>query len=134
MLPLADGRQRLAGFVTLALAGIVIWGLWVGAPEEGDRIEALGAQIRCPVCQGEAILDSPAPYARDMMAFVEEKVEAGWTDEQILSYLEERFDGIRLDPRFSGTGALLWILPVIFVLAGVYMAARRLVRPRPDRP
>ena len=123
-------RSALAGLATAALAGVVLWGLIAGEASDRDRAAALGARIRCPVCQGESIADSPTPYAQDILAFVEEKVEEGWSDEQILGYLEERFAGIRLDPRFSGWAALLWLLPAGAAGAGAVMAVRRLMRPR----
>ena len=126
---MADRRAILAGVATLILAGIVGWGLVVGEPSDRDRVEALGARIRCPVCQGESIVDSPTPYANDILGFVEEKVDEGWSDEQILYYLEARFEGIRLDPRFSGTTVLLWVLPAGVAIAGAWLAARRLIRP-----
>ena len=128
---MADRRAILAGAATLILAGVVGWGLVVGEPSDRDRVEALGARIRCPVCQGESIVDSPTPYANDILGFVEEKVDEGWSDEQILDYLEARFEGIRLDPRFSGTTVLLWVLPAGVALAGAWLAARRLIR-RPE--
>ena len=118
-----------ATLVTLILTGVVVWGLVVGEPTERDRVEALGARIRCPVCQGESIVDSPTPYARDILAFVEDRVADGWTDEQILEYLEGRFAGIRLDPRFSGTGAVLWLLPLVAGVCAVVVTGRRLIRP-----
>ena len=124
-----DRRSAPATLATLLLAGVVVWGLIVGEPTDRDRVEALGARIRCPVCQGESIADSPTPYARDILGFVEERVEEGWTDEQILDYLEDRFAGIRLDPRFSGSTALLWLLPLGVALAGIVLGARRLTRP-----
>ncbi len=128
---MADRRAILAGVATLILAGIVGWGFVVGEPSNQDRVEALGARIRCPVCQGESIADSPTPYANDILAFVEEKVDEGWSDDQILDYLEARFEGIRLDPRFSGATVLLWVLPAGVAVAGAWLAARRLIR-RPE--
>ena len=122
-------RSAPATLVTLILAGVVAWGLVVGEPTERDRVEALGARIRCPVCQGESIVDSPTPYAQDILAFVEDRVAEGWTDEQILAYLEDRFAGIRLDPRFSGSAVVLWLLPLVAGLCAVVLAGRRLIRP-----
>ena len=124
-----DRRSAVAALVTVILAGVVVWGLVVGEPTEGDRVKALGARIRCPVCQGESIVDSPTPYARDILAFVEERVAEGWTDEQILEYLEDRFAGIRLDPRFSGSAVVLWLLPMVAGVCAVLLAGRRLLRP-----
>jgi len=120
-----SSRRLLATVVTVALAGVVAWGLIVGEATETDRVAALGARIKCPVCQGESILDSPAPYAVDILGFVEEKVDEGWSDDQIVTYLEERFAGVRLDPRFSGTTILLWLLPALALGGGAVIAARR---------
>ncbi len=122
-------RRALAAGLTAALAAIVIWGVVVGEPVEPDRVEALGARIKCPVCQGESIVDSPAGFARDMLGFVREKVDEGWTDEEILTYLEDRFPGTRLDPGFSGIGLILWVLPVAGAAAGIAFALGRLRRP-----
>ena len=61
---------------------------------------------------------------------MEDRIDEGWTDEQILDYLEDRFAGIRLDPRFSGTTVLLWMLPLGMAAAGIILADRRLMRPR----
>lgn len=122
-----DSKTTITTAVTVLLAGIVMWGLIVGETGNHDRVESLAARIRCPVCQGESILDSPTPYAQDIMAFVGEKVDEGWSDEQILGYLEDRFDGIRLDPRFSGASVALWLLPIIVGCVAAFLAARRLV-------
>ena len=111
-------RRAGAAVVTLALAGIVVWGILVGEPAAEDRVQALGARIKCPVCQGESIVDSPAGFARDMVSFVEEKIDEGWSDEQILTYLEERFPGTRLDPGFDGSGLVLWAVPAAVAAAG----------------
>ena len=125
--------RLLAGALALGLAGVVAWALITGEPGETDRAAALGARIRCPVCQGESIADSPAQYARDMMDFVAARVADGWSDEQILDHLEQRFAGIRLDPPFAGGTLLLWILPVAAAGAGALLIARRR-RPQPVPP
>ena len=118
-------KRAIASVITVVLAGIVVWGLVIGEPSEQDRVQALGSRIRCPVCQGESIVDSPSTYARDILTFVEEKVGEGWTDEEIVSYLEQRFAGIRLDPAFSGTTILLWLLPIAALAGGAALAVRR---------
>lgn len=117
-------RRFVAAAITVLLAGIVAWGLVVGEPS-GDRVSELGSRIKCPVCQGESITDSPSGYARDILAWVQARVDEGWTDEQIIEHLEGNFPGIRLDPQFSGTTAVLWLLPIAALVGGVVVAAGR---------
>jgi len=120
-------RKILVWVITLGLTAVVAWGFVAGEPSETDRVFALGARIKCPVCQGEAISESPSDTAVAMMNVVAEKVDAGQTDEQILRYFTERYgDGIRLDPRFELRTMLLWLLPAAaFIGGGVLIWTRR---------
>lgn len=123
-----DEKTRLiAGWViTALLAVVVIAGLVVGDDTPQDRVDELGSRIKCPVCQGEAIGDSPSETARAMVKVVEEKVSAGETDQQIVDYFTTRYgDGILLDPPFSGRTLLVWLLPVVAVAGGIWMILTR---------
>ena len=127
-----DSRGRtLGGWVlTAVLAAVVIVGLILGDSTEEDRVKALGARIKCPVCQGEAIGDSPSETARAMVEIVEEKVAAGETDSQIVDFFTARYgNGILLDPPFSGSTLLVWLLPVAAVAGGIWMILSRKRQP-----
>lgn len=126
-------RKILAWVVTLGLVAVVAWGFVAGEPTETDRVLALGARIKCPVCQGEAISESPSETAVAMMDVVAEKVDQGQTDEQIMAYFTDRFgDGIRLDPRFELRTMLLWLLPAAALVGGVALIATRKKTTRED--
>lgn len=126
----ASWRKTIGWVITATLAAIVVVGMVVGDPSPEDRVASLGASIKCPVCQGEAILDSPSPTAEAMMEVVEEKVAAGESDAQIVAYFTGRFgDGIFLDPPFAGKTLLVWLLPVFAVIGGVWMILSRRRRP-----
>lgn len=123
-------RERLGRWVgvavTLALAAVVVVGIVMGEPSEDDRVRSLGARIKCPVCQGEPIVDSPSETARAMMEIVAERVAAGQSDEQIIDYFTERYgDGILLDPPVAGRTLLLWVLPFVALAAGVVLILGR---------
>lgn len=119
-------RRWAAGLVTVALAVVVVVGIVIGEDTESDRVRALGERIKCPVCQGEAIADSPSETAEAMMNVVAEKVAQGQTDDQIVEYFTARYgDGILLDPPFAGRTLLLWVLPVVALAAGVVLMLRR---------
>ena len=122
-----DGvRRMVAGLVTVGLAVIVVVGIIIGDSTPQDRVQALGSSIKCPVCQGEAIADSPSETATAMMDVVAEKVDEGLSDDQIFEYFRTRYgDGILLDPPFRGRTLLLWLLPVAAVAAGVFMILGR---------
>jgi len=100
----------------------------VGAPAgialSGDALErrlaVLSSEIRCPVCQGQAIVDSPAESARHMKEQVRAMLAAGYSDEQILTWLEGRYgEFIRLSPRAEGLNLIVWILPALLLLLGL---------------
>jgi len=127
--PMSEQLRRVfATTITVALAVVVLWGIVVGEAPQRDRVSALGSRIKCPVCQGESIVDSPAGFARDMIAFVGEKIDEGWTDEEILTYLEERFPGTRLDPGLTGTNLFLWAVPAAAAAAGIALLTNRTQR------
>ena len=123
-------RKVIAGLVTVALAAIVLVGIVIGDATPQDRVQALGSSIKCPVCQGEAIADSPSETATAMMEVVAEKVDEGLSDDQIFEFFRARYgDGILLDPPFGGRTLALWLLPVAAVGAGVFMILGRRQRP-----
>jgi cytochrome c-type biogenesis protein CcmH/NrfF len=90
------------------------------------RTMALSAQLRCPVCQGLAIGDSPSIMAANMTAQVRELLQRGYTDAQILSYFERSYGGfVLLKPKFQGVNALVWMLPILVLAIGVVIVVSK---------
>ncbi len=119
-------RKIIAAVVTVGLAAVVVVGLVMGDRTDEDRARAIGSRVKCPVCQGVAIADSPSETARAMMDVVEERIAEGWSDQQIIDYFRERYtDSIVIDPPFAGNTLLVWLLPGVAVVAGVAMIASR---------
>lgn len=102
-------------------------------PRSDDAVGALvadiGSKLRCPVCQGVAISDSPAGMAVKMRGQVKDLVIKGYNEEQILTYFERSYgEFVRLEPPMRGLNLMLWLLPVVVLVAGaglVVMKARR---------
>lgn len=87
--------------------------------EQQARAKSLGQQLRCPVCRGVPISESPAELAIQMMSLVKEQVAAGKTDEEILRYFEERYgEWALLKPKAHGMNLIIWVLPAFFLIAG----------------
>ena len=124
-------RDRIAWIITAALAVFVLV-FTITAPDPAeDRARALGSLIRCPVCQGESIADSPSQTARDMMALVQQRIDQGLSDEQILDELLASYSGaLLLDPPLAGATLWVWLAPIGALAVGLVLVARR-VRPGP---
>lgn len=107
-----------------------------GVPLTGDalhqRTQEVGGLLRCPVCQGMAVADSPAEMAVNMKHQVRELLARGYTEEQILKYFELSYGQfVLLKPKFEGVNRLVWLLPLLALLAGgavLYFAFRRLTK------
>lgn len=84
------------------------------------RTTAVASTLRCPVCQGESIQDSPSELARQMRAVVRDRLRAGETPEQVKAYFASRYgEWILLEPRMTGLNILLYVLPVVLVVGGI---------------
>jgi len=98
------------------------------APLADAELEALtrdiSKQLRCPVCQGESIQDSPASLAQEMKALVREQLAAGRTPDEVKAFFVARYgDWILLQPPARGLNTLLYALPVAVVIAGLLTIA-----------
>lgn len=102
------------------------------------RTAAVASTLRCPVCQGESIQDSPAELAQQMRAIVKEKLRNGETPEQIQRYFVGRYgEWILLEPAMTGLNVFLYALPVALVLGGlviVFVLVRRWTAAEPASP
>ncbi len=104
-----------------------------GTPVTGDALSArtneVGRLVRCPVCQGMSIADSPAEMAVNMKAQVRELLARGYTEEQILKYFELSYgEFVLLKPKSK----VLWMLPVLALVLGavvVFVKLRKLEQP-----
>lgn len=89
-------------------------------PATVDRVEQIGTRIKCPVCQGESIANSPSQMAEDMMDLVSERVSAGVPDEEIVNELLGSYTGaVLLDPPASGATLVLWLAPLAVLVLGL---------------
>lgn len=91
----------------------------------------IAGELRCPVCRGIPIVDSPSTLAQDMMATINTKLQKGESKVEILKYFEDRYgEWILLRPKAQGLNLALWILPILFFLAGAFWLSLRALRGR----
>lgn len=91
------------------------------------RVQLVGKQLRCAVCQGVSIADSPASMARAQLDTVRELVAAGKTDPEIEDYFVERYgEWALMEPKKAGVtlGLGLGLAPIVMLLLGVMLILR----------
>ena len=98
-------------------------------PAQERQAKSLMETIRCLVCQGESIADSPAEMAGDMRSLIRERIQAGETPDSIRQWLIARYgDQISLQPPFDWQNMSLFILPVLLLAGGLFLARNRFRR------
>jgi len=86
------------------------------------RVQLVGKQLRCAVCQGVSIADSPASMARAQLDKVRELVSEGKSDDEIYAYFVERYgEWALMEPKKSGVTLGLWLAPVLLLVVGVLL-------------
>ena len=91
-------------------------------PKQEIRARDISKNIRCLVCQNQSIDDSSAPLAKDLRALIRIKVQENDSDEEIYKFLTDRYgDFILLKPPFKISTFLLWSLPFVFVVIGIFI-------------
>lgn len=84
-----------------------------------DRTLEVARQIQCPVCNGESVADSPSLKAAEMRAVIRQQLAEGRSEQQVLAYFSQVYGSDILEsPPQQGFTSLIWIMPVLILLAG----------------
>jgi cytochrome c-type biogenesis protein CcmH len=103
----------------------------VEGPALDARTKEVAALLRCPVCQGLSVADSPSEMAVSMRHQVRDLVAAGYDQEQILAFFERSYgEFVRLRPQLRGVNWLVWLAPALALLAGAGVVGWALRGPR----
>ena len=88
------------------------------------RTSALAAELRCAVCQGISIQESPSALAREMRDLVKEQLRAGRTPDEVKEYFVAAYgEWVLLSPRARGLNLLLYVLPGLLLVGGTAFLA-----------
>jgi cytochrome c-type biogenesis protein CcmH len=98
------------------------------------RAKNVASRLRCPVCQGESIQDSPAELAAQMKTLVREQLANGKSETEVLGYFTQKYgQWILLEPQAQGLNLIVYWVPVLFLVfggAGLWFVVKRWTRPR----
>ncbi|GAC1461504.1 MAG: hypothetical protein NVSMB8_12940 [Candidatus Limnocylindrales bacterium] len=129
-------RRRLA--LVLAMVAILAAAGWAARPQtvtDAQRVERISAELRCPVCQGLSVQDSPSETAREMRDLVARRVAEGRSDDAVRAEFRQAYgDWVFLAPPLAGPSGLVWLVPLLLVAGGTAVAHGRLRRPASSDP
>ncbi len=125
--------------MTLALVLSMVLSQGYAPPRQGQdpldvereaRVQRVGKLLRCAVCQGVSIADSPASMARAQLDKVRELVAAGKSDDEIYEYFVERYgEWALMEPRKAGVALTVWVAPLLALVIGLFLVFGTLRRP-----
>lgn len=130
--------SRLYVVAALGFAALTFWAAPVAALDPSERLKDsalelrardLSTELRCLVCQNQSIDDSDAPLARDLRRLVRERLVAGDSNAEVKSFLVARYgDFVLLKPPFGLNTLLLWLAPLLVLVAAVVFVMRIALR------
>lgn len=118
-------RRRLPDLLIVMLLAVLGTMLLLGGGPAQDRADALAERLRCPVCQSESVADSRSDTAIAMQERIDQLIDLGQSDEQIIDHFVDRYgEWILLAPPFDARSAALWLLPPFALLAALVALLR----------
>lgn len=127
----------MKGLVRLVLTGVMAVGAPLGAQPASPapvvavdtaldrRTTEVASGLRCPVCQGLSISDSPSELAQEMKGLVREQLASGKTPDEVRQYFIDKYgEWVLLAPKPQGFNLLVYVLPLLLVIGGGWFVWR----------
>src|SRR5574338_987277 len=103
-------------------------------PTDNDVIR-VAKQLYCPVCPNTPLDVCETKACEDWRAQIRDQLSQGWTDQQIIDYFVAQFgERVLAEPQRKGFTSLVWILPVIMALLGLWVVYEVLKNWRKQNP
>jgi cytochrome c-type biogenesis protein CcmH len=89
----------------------------------------LASELRCPVCQGNSIQDSPSELAQQMRDLIRDQLRAGKTPDEVRAYFVDKYgEWILLAPKAQGLNLIVYLVPFVAILVGGFVVWRTVRR------
>lgn len=121
-------QKRPALFLLLATLAIVgaIWSFMIISAARSEtldqRVHNVASQLKCPICQGESVADSPSLISQQMRSVIRQQLQSGKSEQQVIQYFVDRYGSqIVWSPPWQGFTLLAWLVPIALLLAGAFL-------------
>jgi cytochrome c-type biogenesis protein CcmH len=119
-------KSILAILFTLIFGFLVVGVVAAQQPTPSDdQVNAIAKQLYCPVCENITLDVCPTTACAQWRDLIRQKLVEGWGEQQIKDYFVQQY-GARVlgTPPAKGINRLLYILPFLIIIAGVYVLYR----------
>lgn len=90
-----------------------------------NQFSKLTQEVRCLVCQNQAISDSNAPFAADLRSEIYHLIIQNKTNEEIKQHLTQRYgEYVLLEPSVAKQTWILWASPILLLIIGMIVLSR----------
>ena len=121
-------KQKRSLLIILAVVAILgaIWSyILISTPPQktlDQEVQDVGSQLKCLVCQGESVADSPALLSQQMRAIIRQQLRSGKSEQEVIQYFQARYgDKILYAPPEQGFDLLAWLVPMAMLLGGAIL-------------
>lgn len=129
--PTSQGRSGKINLSLLVVLGalLVVAAIWsymlVNASTHktlDQRVYDVASQLKCPICQGESVADSPAVLAQEMRSVIRQQLQSGRSEQQVIQYFIASYgQQIVWSPPWQGFSLIAWLAPIGLVLGGMVL-------------
>jgi cytochrome c-type biogenesis protein CcmH len=115
-------------YINFFLVILVIFNFNLLKADEIKLQNKITKNLRCLICQGQSVYDSDSEFAISLKLVVKNKVNQGFTEDQIYKFLTKKYgEWILYDPLFNKNTYFLWFLPLLIFLFGGAIILKKLI-------
>ncbi|MDA9653436.1 cytochrome c-type biogenesis protein CcmH [Candidatus Pelagibacter sp.] len=115
-------------FLIFFLSIVIIFTLNLSKADEIKIQSKITKNLRCLICQGQSVYDSDSEFATSLKLVVKDKINSGFTEDQIYEFLTKKYgEWILYDPQFNKNTYFLWFLPLFIFLFGGAIIIKKLI-------
>src|SRR5512138_2531244 len=100
-----------------------------------DQVNAVAKELYCPVCENIPLDVCPTQACAQWRDLIRQKLSEGWSKDQIKQYFKAQYgDRVLAEPPREGLNWMVYVLPPLFFLAGVFLVYRVITNRKPVPP
>lgn len=104
------------------------------SPTDND-VNRVAKQLYCPVCPNTPLDVCETKACEDWRAQIRDQLSEGWTDQQVIEYFVAQYgERVLAEPQRKGFTSLVWFLPMIVALIGLWIVYEILKNWRKQKP